>query len=457
MFLRRPRPNTPSSGLDPADPNPTSTPSETERLAHAHQAIRTIGIESSKLGHDAADLRGIIEDTQQAAIKQLESYNSLAAQMSEVNRAQGSISAATQDSTSAVGRARDSVTAVGQEVQAIVDTLRSVSEAAGQITQIALQTRLVAFNASVEAKRAGEAGRGFGVVAEAVKDLSAKVESSSKEIMGTMAQLDARIESLAREIMAAPAGQPPSTFQRALGDVEQTVVGIAAAARQSQAICEGVNQHVGILQRDTRLTQDSLDAAKVRAEGFLRISEQLIDHIAGCGIDTEDTPYIRAVQDAAQQVSRLLENAVRVGEISERDLFDEAYQPVAGSNPAQHLARFNALTDRLLPQVQERVLGMTTKVVFCASSDRNGYIPTHNKIYCQPQGSDPVWNAANSRWRRIFADRTGLASSRNTRPFLLQTYRRDMGGGKYVLLKEAAAPITVNGRHWGGIRLAFRF
>ena len=66
-------------------------------------------------------------------------------------------------------------------------------------------------------------------------------------------------------------------------------------------------------------------------------------------------------------------------------------------------------------------------------------------------------DAANSRYRRIFNDRTGLASSRNAKPFLLQTYRRDMGGGKFVLMKEAAAPITVDGRHWGGMRLAFRF
>ena len=43
------------------------------------------------------------------------------------------------------------------------------------------------------------------------------------------------------------------------------------------------------------------------------------------------------------------------------------------------------------------------------------------------------------------------------KPFLLQTYRRDMGGGRFVLLKEAAAPITVNGRQWGGLRLAFSF
>ena len=40
---------------------------------------------------------------------------------------------------------------------------------------------------------------------------------------------------------------------------------------------------------------------------------------------------------------------------------------------------------------------------------------------------------------------------------MLQTYRRDMGGGQFVMLKEASAPIMVQGRHWGGLRLAYKF
>jgi methyl-accepting chemotaxis protein len=108
--------------------------------------------------------------------------------------------------------------------------------------------------------------------------------------------------------------------------------------------------------------------------------------------------------------------------------------------------------------VQEHGLTISPKVVYCIAVDRNGYVPTHNQKYCQPQrAGDVVWNTANSRWRRIFNDRTGLASARNERPFLLQTYRRDMGGGHFIIMKEAAAPIVVNGRHWGGLRLAFQF
>jgi methyl-accepting chemotaxis protein len=94
--------------------------------------------------------------------------------------------------------AQDAVT----QVAGIEKALRQVADAAHEITQIALQTRLVAFNASVEAKRAGEAGRGFGVVADAVKDLAGKVESSSKAITGTLADLDRRIDALAVEIQS---------------------------------------------------------------------------------------------------------------------------------------------------------------------------------------------------------------------------------------------------------------
>jgi methyl-accepting chemotaxis protein len=166
---------------------------------------------------------------------------------------------------------------------------------------------------------------------------------------------------------------------------------------------------------------------------------------------------VEAAQQAAQQVSQLLEEALRSGAASQADLFDEDYRAVEGTVPQQHMTRFVALAERLFPQVQERVLGLSDKVVFCIAVDRNGYIACHNQKYQPQRPGDLVWNTANCRNRRIFNDRTGLASARNQRPFLLQTYRRDMGGGHFVILKEAAAPITVAGRHWGGLRLAFKF
>ena len=421
-------------------------------------AVQGIARQASRLGREAAEVRGLIDDTARLNRQQTEAVQALAVRLGEVQRAQDGIGATTRESLVGVDHAREAVAQVGREVGGIVDTLRQVAEAAGQITRIALQTRLVAFNASVEAKRAGEAGRGFGVVADAVKDLSAQVEASSKDILGTMAELDSRISALAREIRVREGEAPQGAFHRALAEVQAGVSRIHAAAQDSGRICEGINGEMSVIQAEMRRANGSLQAATDRSEAFLKIGETLIEVVADCGVDTEDTPYIRAAQQAAGQVTRLLEDALRTRTIAEADLFDEHYRPIPGTEPPQHSTRYCELADRLFPQVQERALEMSEKVVFCISVDRNGYVAAHNRACSQPQRpGDVAWNTAHSRYRRIFDDRTGLASARNTRPFLLQTYRRDMGGGQFVVMKEAAAPITLNGRHWGAVRLAFRF
>jgi methyl-accepting chemotaxis protein len=420
---------------------------------------RMMSEQASRMGREAAEVRGTIEDTHKAARAQSGALQALAGQVREVNRAQARIAHQVQAGQQAVARAGDAVRAVGEEVGGIVDSLRQVGGAAGDITQIALQTRLVAFNASVEAKRAGEAGRGFGVVADAVKDLAGKVEASSKQIMSTVGQLDQRIAALAREIRSRQGeGSDAGAVHRALAEVTAAVASIHEAAGQSSQLADELDRRMGSLESEVGATVGWLDNALGRTETFLGVSEQMIEAVADSGTETEDTPYIRAAQQAASRVAGLLEDALRTRALSEAELFDERYQPIAGTDPQHFMTAFVPLAERLFPQVQEPMLELSDKVVFCIAVDRNGFIPCHNHLYSQPQRpGDVAWNTAHSRGRRIFDDRTGLASARNRRPFLLQTYRRDMGGGKFVVMKEAAAPITVAGRHWGGLRLAFKF
>jgi methyl-accepting chemotaxis protein len=446
----------PAAAAEPGTERDAGPGSELD-TAQCRRAFESMTTQSTRLGKEAAELRGLIEDSTKASALQAHTLSQLATQVAEVNTAQHQIAQVSSGSTAAVQRARQAVEVIGTEVGGIVATLREVSGAAGTITQIALQTRLVAFNASVEAKRAGEAGRGFGVVADAVKDLAAKVESSSKDIMRTVSELDKRIDLLSKEIRLQEPGAAQGAFHQALSDVQGGVASVMAAASQSEAICAGLNQQVGVMQRDAGQTSHALDVALKRSETFLSVSEDLIELTAQSGIATPDTPYIEAARNAAAEIAGLLEAALARGHISTSDLFDEHYQPVSGSNPAQHLTRFVSLTDKLFPAVQERVLKFSDKVVFCIAADRNGYIATHNQSYNHPQRGDLAWDTAHCRNRRIFNDRTGLASARNAKPFLLQTYRRDMGGGHFVVMKEAAAPIVVAGRHWGGLRLAFKF
>ncbi|MGE5451210.1 MAG: methyl-accepting chemotaxis protein [Acidobacteriota bacterium] len=449
----------PAPAVAPAATALPAPPAGCDPMALATDLAR----DTSGLGMEAAQLRGTLEDTSAVAQNQAESLHQLTTQLQGIVQAQSLIDDLTGQGMQSVSQARESVAHVGREVSGVVDTLKNVAAAATDITQIALQTRLVAFNASVEAKRAGVAGAGFSVVADAVKDLATQVESSSKAIMSTVAQLDQRIQSLAQELTADAGTRDASranhlTFFESLAKVEEGVQRISQAAHESRASSDQIHAQIDTMGREMNATRQALGGALKRSETVLGVSERLMEMIASCGVKTVDTPYVELACRVAGQISAALERAVNEGRISVADLFDERYRPIEGTQPQQHETRFNALTDQLFPSIQEPALQALPQVVFCIAADRNGYISTHNKVYCHPQRpGDVVWNTANSRWRRVFNDRTGLASARNTRPFLLQTYRRDMGGGKFVLLKEAAAPIMVQGRHWGGLRLAYRF
>lgn len=420
------------------------------------QLVRRLARAISTVGKDAAEVRGALDDTQRVVELQGQAMQALAQQLQQIGQAQSAISAATAQSAAAVQRARGALGVAGAEVVGMATTLAQVSDAAAEITKISLQTRLVAFNAAVEAKHAGEAGRGFAVVAEAVKALAGQVEASSKAIVSAIASLQERIDRFSAELADNP--QRPSQIHAAFHEVEQDVQHIATSAAQSGEQMRLLNERAHELEREVLEATRGLQVAFDGSDRFLRMAEELVEEIAESGVEVDDMAFIRMAQQAAAEIAALLEGALRDGQISHADLFDEHYRPIEGSAPQQHTTKFCPLTDRLLPEVQERVLGFSDKVVFCIAADRNGYIATHNRRYCQPQRpGETVWNTANSRYRRIFNDRTGLASARNQRPFLLQTYRHDMGGGRFVVLKEVAAPITVAGRHWGGLRLAFNF
>ncbi len=169
-----------------------------------------------------------------------------------------------------------------------------------------------------------------------------------------------------------------------------------------------------------------------------------------------DAPYIDLAVGLATTVSTLMTKAVAAGKISFDDLFDENYRPIPGSDPVQYNTRFVAFTDSVLPALQEPAAKALPGIMFVAAVDRNGFLPTHNACYSLPQRpGETAWNDAHCRNRRLFNDRTGLHAGRNTQPFLLQSYLRKLGD-QYVLGQDASAPILVNGRHWGGMRVGYR-
>ena len=194
--------------------------------------------------------------------------------------------------------------------------------------------------------------------------------------------------------------------------------------------------------------------ARFEAPGA-ELAEKIEDKL--WAIRDENTEFVTRAMEAGTALTKIFENAIASGAISVDDMFDTDYVEIPGSNPLQHRTRILDWADRALPPLQEAFLTKDPRIAFCATIDRNGYLPVHNKAYSHPQRpGDVAWNTANSRNRRIFNDPAGLAAGRNLRPYLIQSYARDMGNGVAIMMREIDVPIRVNGRHWGAFRTAYK-
>lgn len=461
----------------------------TARQSSDHANLVSMVGDLNSLGQDMADVAGEVELINAETEACFQSLSQLVAASEEVQATNNQIlqsasqSFAIAERTSAnVGRSRQmsettlakvdelmqAVSGINKQLQGLQEAFSSVRDVAGAIDAIARQTNLLALNATIEAARAGEAGKGFAVVASEVKALAGQTSKATETIGATLSDLDSEAEaliSLSDQASSFMGEVETSTaaMQDVIQDLDQAFEAIREASASIEAQVSENNSSLASLVGDVDavhkafdLTHTGLNKASKRLLTSVGKSDKMIASSSLAGIETENTFCIQSIQRLAGEIGQAFDEEVRAGRISLSDLFDYSYTPVPGSNPEQVLAPFTEMTDRVMPEFQEPIVAENDMVVFVAAVDKNGYLPTHNKAFSKPQGSDPAWNAANCRNRRIFNDRVGLAAGQNTEPFLLQTYRRDMGGGNYVLMKDVSAPIYVQGRHWGGVRMGYR-
>ncbi len=389
----------------------------------------------------------------------------------KINRAAGGVVGSVDAARADISELSRTAGEFDMEVTAAAMQMNELGKSLAGIQNIAREIQLLAVNAGVEAARHGASGRGFAVIAEAVKKLADQTRAATElttRHLGKLTSVVASVQEKGRanldsaraadgKIAGAAAGvEALTTASEAVAAVAQDLGRCMPSVRTNAEICQVVRDGIMAGAQRVEEASDEIASATKGIQGLVDLSEDLCGTLLeGC----ENLPISTladSCREAAARISALFEQAVRSGEIRQEQLFDERYRPIDGTSPQQYLTDFTAFTDRVLPEIQEALLGSDRRIQFCAAADRNGYLPTHNRKFSHPPSDDPVWNAQNARNRRVFDDRTGLASVRSRKPLLLQTYRRDMGGGRHVIMNELAAPIVVNGRHWGGFRLGFR-
>ena len=460
-----------------------AAPSPGERLVdQLANRIGTLGVELADVAGNLQEVAGRVSGQAERFGHLQKTAETMVAANRDIASASGAVQSAATEAVGEIGQSRAAVETAVQHIAGLIEAVKrielrlgdvgaalaQVAKVSGSIEAIAKQTNLLALNATIEAARAGAAGRGFAVVASEVKSLAEATRQATHLIGDTVRDLDGQIGNLIgasgdASLRAKSAGEGAQQIQGIIVRVQdgftavgREIDGVAKAASSNLAHCDTVIEELGNLAKGVDLSSTDLKRADDRVAKLLELSEGLIELIADSGVETSDAALIRVVVDTAKQISKAFETAIERGDITVDQLMDEKYREIAGTNPKQYLTDYVAFTDRILPAIQDPIQKIDPRVVFCVAWAKGGYLPTHNPNYRLPQGPDPVWNNANCRNKRLFNDRAVKKVAANKKPFLLQTYRRDMGGGNFVLMKDVSSPICVRGRHWGAFRMGFR-
>jgi len=404
-------------------------------------------------------------DQANAAVKEAAAQAGESAQQAQVrlDQARGDMTA----SNAEVTRLLDAVEQMRGMLAEVGASLKKVDQISVTIGEIASMTNLLALNAGIEAARAGEHGRGFAVVADEIKRLAVNAQGSSGQALEIIKGLHTGVSSLVRlgEGMAETAASVRSraaTTETAVGAAVETA---AELRRHAELVLEGaaaidrevvtLGQVVGDASARAAATEQAINQGHDRLDELSDLSEAIVQLCARLCPGPQDRRFIALTQAVAAQAAERIEQALAAGEVSLAALFDESYQRIGDARPPEVVTAFTSWAEEAFPQIQEPILREDEAIAYCLVADRNGYVAAHHAAVSQPRRADEAWNLANSRHRRIFDDRVGRRGGANREPFLVQSYRRNMGG-HMVLMRDVSAPVMVRGRHWGCVRLGYR-
>jgi len=348
-----------------------------------------------------------------------------------------------------------------EELQHITDGIKKISDV---INDIASQTDLLALNAKIEAARAGDAGRGFAVVAQEVGDLSKRTTLATADIESMVRSTNDQIQNTTT-IMKKVVGstEEMSGHMDMLGesfaDIAASVAESSGTMGNIQGFLEGQVESVEQISVSINHVLSSMEgtgvdgqSASKKALGLSNSVELIYDYLADFKIDSLDHIVFEKTKAGVDQIQQLFEQSIQSGAMTEAKLFSREYRPIPNTNPQKYHSDFDDFTDKELPEIQEPILGSHDDILYVVAQDLNFYIPTYNNFGSLPLTGNYEKDLVNNRTKKIYNDRVGTGGSKNTKPFILQTYKRDMGDAVHDL----SVPIYVKGRHWGCLRVGFK-
>ncbi|MEO3428792.1 methyl-accepting chemotaxis protein [Pelagibius sp. CAU 1746] len=247
------------------------------------QLVASVADGSSELKQVATSMSGIAQRTEEmstsvaaAAEQASNNVETVASATEEINASlaeiAGQVSRATEVAQGAVKAAKDTtgvITGLREQSDSIGDVVKLINE-------IAEQTNLLALNATIEAARAGEAGKGFAVVASEVKGLATQTAKATEEISAQIASVRGESENAVSAI---------DHISTVIQQIDEITTAIAAAVEEQTAATREIARNVAEASRGTSDVTSNITQVKGGAgetgsasRNVLTASEELSQH-----------------------------------------------------------------------------------------------------------------------------------------------------------------------------------
>ncbi|MEL7638173.1 MAG: methyl-accepting chemotaxis protein [Solidesulfovibrio sp.] len=262
--------------------------------AQAEQATRGAAEQASRLAETVAsmgEMRSTVLDVAQNAATA--SQTAAAARERAVAG-----SDVVRRAVAGIGQARDKALALTGDMAELGGKAQGIGRILGVISDIADQTNLLALNAAIEAARAGEAGRGFAVVADEVRKLAEKTMAATAEVgtaihdvqIGTQKSVTGVREAVdvieSATSLADESGRALSSIVSLIETASDQVRAIATASQQQSVAAEAIEASIADVNRVSGDTAQAMEHSSLAVAGLTeqaRVLGALIDELGGSG------------------------------------------------------------------------------------------------------------------------------------------------------------------------------
>ncbi len=235
---------------------------------------KAVGESTAALKTTASSLFAASEQTAQRAETALDASNEASSNVStasaattELSQSIGEISQQLSQTTDVLKLAVTEAQSTNADITGLSEAAQKIGDVIALIRNIAEQTNLLALNATIEAARAGEAGRGFAVVASEVKSLSVQTAKATEEISAQI---------LAVQTSTGNAVEAIHRITARMQDIERSATAVAAAVEQQNAATGEISHNVAGVAAGTNDIVAVLDQVANAAAETRRSAETVL-------------------------------------------------------------------------------------------------------------------------------------------------------------------------------------